>query len=284
MRDTQVLVVDDEPAMRELLSTYLAEFGISALTAPNGVQALEIVQTRPVDLIITDLWMPEMDGLELLQKVKTINARIPVAVLSGHGTVQDTVKALNLGAYTFLSKPVRIEDIESVVRKGLRLRDLSVGSYELQNYIRHYSEIQIPNYQHLFPSVILYILKDCQWRGFDDDQMLSNLSVVLDEMLMNAYKHGNKEREDRSITIRYAFDVDKLQITIEDEGEGFDTEQVIRELTSLERHQLLERGVFLLSILMDDFQYNEKGNAVTMTMMRPMKGAEDLVEADMGGL
>jgi anti-sigma regulatory factor (Ser/Thr protein kinase) len=177
---------------------------------------------------------------------------------------------------------VRIEDIEGVVKKGLRLRDLSVGSYELQNYIRHYSEVQIPNYQHLFPSVILYILKDCQWRGFDDDQMLSNLSVVLDEMLMNAFKHGNKEREDRTITIRYAFDVDKLQITIEDEGEGFDTEQVIRELTNLERHQLLERGVFLLSILMDDFQYNEKGNAVTLTMMRPMKGAEDLIEADIG--
>jgi len=284
MRDTQVLVVDDEPAMRELLATYLAEFGITPLTAQNGTQALELVQTRPVDLIITDLWMPEMDGLELLQRVKTINARIPVAVLSGHGTVQDTVKALNLGAYTFLSKPVRIEDIEGVVKKGLRLRDLSVGSYELQNYIRHYSEIQIPNYQHLFPSVILYILKDCQWRGFDDDQMLSNLSVVLDEMLMNAFRHGNKEREDRTITIRYAFDVDKLQITIEDEGEGFDTQQVIRELTNLERHQLLERGVFLLSILMDDFQYNDKGNAVTLTMMRPMKGAEDLVEADMGGL
>jgi DNA-binding NtrC family response regulator len=104
MRDTQVLVVDDEPAMRELLATYLAEFGITPLTAQNGAQALEIVQSRPVDLIITDLWMPEMDGLELLQRVKTINARIPVAVLSGHGTVQDTVKALNLGAYTFLSK------------------------------------------------------------------------------------------------------------------------------------------------------------------------------------
>lgn len=270
--------------MRELLSTYLSEFGITPLTAQNGVQAMEIVQTRPVDLIITDLWMPEMDGLELLQRVKTINTRIPVAVLSGHGTVQDTVKALNLGAYTFLSKPIRIEDIEGVVKKGLRLRDLSVGSYELQNYIRHYSEIQIPNFQHLFPSVILYILKDCQWRGFDDDQMLSNLSVVLDEMLMNAFKHGNQEREDRFITIRYAFDVDKLQITIEDEGEGFDTQQVIRELTNLERHQLLERGVFLLSILMDDFQYNEKGNAVTLTMMRPMKGAEDLVEADLSGL
>lgn len=280
MRDTQVLVVDDEPAMRELLATYLHEFGITPLTAQNGAQALEIVQTRPVDLIITDLWMPEMDGLELLQKVKALNSRIPVAVLSGHGTVQDTVKALNLGAYTFLSKPVRLEDIGSVVKKGLRLRDLSVGSYELQNYMRHYSEIVIPNFQHLFPSVILYILKDCQWRGFDDDQMLSNLSVVLDEMLMNAHVHGNKQREDKTITVRYAFDADKLTITIEDQGEGFDTEQVIRELTNLDKHQLLERGVFLLSILMDDFEYNAKGNAVTLTLLRPMKESDDLVEAD----
>jgi DNA-binding response OmpR family regulator len=271
MRDIQVLVVDDELGMRELLTTYLREFGITPITASNGVQALDLIESQPVDLVITDLWMPEMDGLELLQRVKAHNSRIPVAVLSGHGTVQDTVRALNLGAYTFLSKPVRIEDIGAAVKKGLRLRDLSVGTNELQNYVRHYSELRIPNYPHLFASVILYVLKDCQWRGFDDDQMLSNLSVVLDEMLMNAYVHGNKEKEDRSVLLRYSFDVDRFQITIEDEGEGFDTKRVIQELTSLERHQLLERGLFLLSILTDEFRYNEQGNAVTFSFLRPLE-------------
>ncbi len=274
MRKTLVLVVDDDSMVRDLLATYLKEFGIEAVSARDGKEALEIVKNQAIDLVLTDLYMPRMDGLELVKRVKEYNPRIPVAVLSGHGTVQDTVKALNLGAFTFLSKPIRISDIESAVQKGLRLRDLSQGAYQIQQHAKHYSEARIPNFPHSFPSIILSILKDCQWRGFDDDQTLSNLSVVLDEMLMNAQLHGNKGREDRFITLRYSFDPDKFQITIEDEGDGFDTQQVISDLTNLERHQLLERGIFLASILVDDFHYNDRGNAVTLTLMRPSESQD----------
>jgi len=101
----QVLIVDDEPNVRRVLGTLLEQSGYATRRAESGEQALALVRVQDPDLVLTDLKMPGMDGLELLRRLKLSFPEIPVIVLTAHGTIETAVEAMKLGAYDFLTKP-----------------------------------------------------------------------------------------------------------------------------------------------------------------------------------
>ncbi|RYE89370.1 MAG: sigma-54-dependent Fis family transcriptional regulator, partial [Myxococcales bacterium] len=121
----QVLVVDDEPNLRRVLSAILSRDGYDVHEADNGESALEFLREHHLDLVITDLRMPRVDGMELLRQVQRIDVQLPVVMLTAHGTVDNAVEALKLGAIDYLTKPFDQAEIRNVVRKALRTRDLS---------------------------------------------------------------------------------------------------------------------------------------------------------------
>lgn len=108
---TTVLVIDDEPAIIRLLSMWIRKWGYRVLSAGGGDQGLAIFDTEPVDLVITDLFMPQTNGFEVLKKIQRNAPDTPVIVLSGQGALGDAIRALRLGAWDYIYKPVEERDV-----------------------------------------------------------------------------------------------------------------------------------------------------------------------------
>src|SRR5882724_9837248 len=118
----KVLVVDDERRMRRILQILLERMGIESVAAENCDEALERFQAENVGLVLTDLKMPGMSGLELLARVRELDADVPVIVLTAYGTVETAVEAMKLGAFDYVLKPFDVETVELTIRKALEMR------------------------------------------------------------------------------------------------------------------------------------------------------------------
>ena len=111
-----VLFVDDEPTLRRLIGRWLARVGFEVTCAENGLAAWRLIQEKPFDVILSDVRMPVMNGPELLAKVRSAMLHIPVILISGSGEIRNKQQAIENGAFDFLSKPVRMLDVEMAVR------------------------------------------------------------------------------------------------------------------------------------------------------------------------
>jgi serine/threonine-protein kinase RsbW len=207
-----------------------------------------------------------MDGLKFIVKSRELNPSIPIAVISGYSDAKNATFALTRGAFNFITKPFTIKDVENVIRKGLRLRELSLGTNKLLQNVRNQTEIVIPSFPHLLPSVTFYIVKECQWRGIDNDNILNNISVCTDELLTNALVHGNKTNPEKKISTTLNFDAQKFSLTVKDEGEGFDAKKYARQLQENQIDIPTRRGLFIVEYLMDEISFNKKGNEITVAM------------------
>lgn len=116
---TTILVVDDELSMREFLSILLEKDGHQVLTGSNGSLALEQLQNHKIDLVITDIRMGGMTGLELLQEVKTLYPHLPVLLITAFASPDDAVQAMKNGAFDYITKPFKVDDIKNVVESAL---------------------------------------------------------------------------------------------------------------------------------------------------------------------
>jgi DNA-binding NtrC family response regulator len=123
----QILVVDDEPNLRRVLSAQLARDGYDVHTAEDGEGALALLGDNHIDLVITDLRMPKMDGMELLRRAVALDADLPVVMITAHGTVDNAVEALKTGAFDYITKPFDQFEVRTIVKKALKTRDLSAS-------------------------------------------------------------------------------------------------------------------------------------------------------------
>ena len=121
-----ILVVDDEADIRELVAGILADEGYAVRTAPDANAALVAINARKPSLLILDIWMQGggMDGLELLDMIKTLDADLPVVMISGHGNIETAVSAIRRGAYDFLEKPFKSDRLLLVVQRALESANL----------------------------------------------------------------------------------------------------------------------------------------------------------------
>src|ERR1700757_2789183 len=115
----KILVVDDEPGVRDSLKGVLEDEGYSAWEADSGEACLEFLRAEAVDLILLDVWLPGMDGLETLQKIRELSNPPEVIMISGHGTIETAVRATKLGAYDFLEKPLSIDRTLNLIRHAI---------------------------------------------------------------------------------------------------------------------------------------------------------------------
>jgi two-component system response regulator AtoC len=121
MGKRRVLVVDDEAKMQRILEIMLHKMGHEVLLATDGQEALKLAQSMPIDLIMTDLRMPGMDGVALLTALREHGIEAPVIVLTAHGTVESAVAAMKNGAYDYILRPFDVDAVEIVIRRALAL-------------------------------------------------------------------------------------------------------------------------------------------------------------------
>lgn len=109
MKEFSVLVVDDEEEFRDLTVKILAKRGIKAMSAESGKKALEILKHRTMDVVLLDVKMPEMDGIETLRQIHKLKPLVQVVLLTGHASVESGVDGMKLGAFDYLMKPIEID-------------------------------------------------------------------------------------------------------------------------------------------------------------------------------
>lgn len=130
-----VLIVDDEKNYPPILSAILEEEGYETLTANNGITALEIIKNSDIDLVLTDMKMPLMDGIELLERVKAIDPDLPVIMMTAHGTVEKAVEAMQKGAYNYILKPFDNERLAIYVKKAMAMYSVVKDNRRLRNVV-----------------------------------------------------------------------------------------------------------------------------------------------------
>lgn len=132
---SEILVVDDEPGIRELMREILEEEGFEVRMAENGVAARAALDAKVPDLVLLDIWMPDVDGVTLLKEWKSQGRlTMPVVMMSGHGTVHTAVEATRLGAFDYLEKPVSYKHLLETVKKAMdsrRARPTTTGNLDL---------------------------------------------------------------------------------------------------------------------------------------------------------
>ena len=127
-----ILIVDDEPSIVQSLKGLLSDEGFEVMTAPNGYEALKAIERESPDLVLLDIWMPGIDGIETLKEIKANNPFIQVIVITGHGNVETAVKATKLGAFDLIEKPLSIDKVIVGINNALNFRRLE----EENRYLR----------------------------------------------------------------------------------------------------------------------------------------------------
>ena len=119
MNPETILVVDDAPAILSSLSGILMDEGYDAQIASGGAEALQMVTASPPALVLLDIWMPDLDGVEVLRQIRRLSPETMVIMMSGHGSIETAVKTIKIGAYDYLEKPVSLEKVVMLVKHAM---------------------------------------------------------------------------------------------------------------------------------------------------------------------
>lgn len=289
---TRILVVDDSPVQLRIVGRLL-EKSLTDLTvdyAANGTAAIEKVTSAKPDLIITDLRMPEMNGLELVKRIKSAGHEVPVILMTSFGNEQIAVQALQSGAASYVPKSLLdkrlIETVKSVLAASQshfnRQRALSSLSFAESRYV-------LENDISLIAPLIAYLQEQMAIMRLFDDTQLTRIGVALQETLTNAIHHGNLELDselrqedeknyyqlaeerrnqdpyrDRRVQMVTTLSPEEMRIVIKDDGPGFDPTAVRDPTDLINLDRIGGRGLLLIRAFMDIVNHNAQGNEVTM--------------------
>jgi CheY-like chemotaxis protein/anti-sigma regulatory factor (Ser/Thr protein kinase) len=286
----RILVVDDNPIDQNIAAACVAEQGLEAIHADNGLEALDMIEREKPDYILTDLQMPEMDGLTLVKKVKERFATIPIILMTGYGSEQIAVEALRAGAASYVPK----ENLRQGLMESLRIvRDAVAanrGRQQVRHLLRQSETSFVLAYEPEAPQALVSFVQDALGQfNISDDMMSLQISTALTEALRNAIDHGNLELDsklregddnsyrdlgderakqppycDRRVHFHTRMTPSSAEYIIRDEGPGFDPAKLPDPTDPENLLRASGRGVMLIRTFMDEVTFNETGNEIRM--------------------
>lgn len=137
MKEFNVLVVDDEAEFRDLTVKILMKRGMNAKGAESGEKALEILKHSPIDVVLLDVKMPRMDGIETLRRIRVQNPLVEVVLLTGHASVESGIEGMKLGAFDYLMKPIELEPLMEKLGFAYEKKRLHQEKIELAQMKKH---------------------------------------------------------------------------------------------------------------------------------------------------
>ncbi len=132
----KILVLDDERSLCELLKVVFQKEGYEVLTTPSAKKAIEIAQGDDIDVVVSDIKLPEMNGLEVLKRLRKIKPELPVLMITAYGTIKEAVEALKMGAYDYIIKPFDVEELKVIVAKALETKRLQDENVRLRKELK----------------------------------------------------------------------------------------------------------------------------------------------------
>ncbi|CAK8712196.1 MAG: DNA-binding transcriptional response regulator, NtrC family [Candidatus Electronema aureum] len=165
MEQAKILVVDDEQAATRNLQHILSKEGYEVISTQSGQNALKLIEQHALDLVLTDLRMPNVDGMEILRRVKEVSPDSEVIMITGYATVSSAVSAMKMGAYHYVIKPYKLDEVRKVVREALEKRRLRRENMELKERLAKAQGVSIltedPAMQKLLQTAREVALSDC---------------------------------------------------------------------------------------------------------------------------
>ena len=293
MRPVQhtILVVDDSAMDRRLATGLLEkEGGYQILIATNGLEALQVLKQQPVDLVLTDMQMDQMDGLELVEAVRADYPLTPVILMTALGSEEIAVRALEKGAASYVAKRRLQLDLLEIVQQVLDNSDENRTQSRLMHRMsRNEFSFVLNNDLSLVHSMVKYLQHTLRCVRLADESDRLRVGIAVEEALLNALYHGNLEvssdlketdpnlfeetarqrsleepYRNRRIFVDALVSRESASFTVRDEGQGFDPSSLPDpcDLENLEKPS--GRGILLMRSFMDEIIFNERGNEVTL--------------------
>lgn len=305
----KILVVDDIRTDRLLAKGLLerrpglealeCRTGLTAVEADSGEAALALLQQQTIDLVLTDMIMPVMNGLELVETIRARYPLLPVVLMTAHGSEELAMEALQKGAASYVPKHHLARDLLETVEDVLRLSAAERGQQRLMACLsRVESEFHLDNDPALIPALIGHICENLRRLKCCGENERLRVTVALSEALLNAMYHGNLEvgselREqdekayrhlleerrrsrpyaDRRIHVLACESPSEARYVIRDEGNGFDPSRLPDPMDPANLEKTSGRGLLLIRTFMDEVHHNDKGNEIVMVKRGRVEGA-----------
>jgi anti-sigma regulatory factor (Ser/Thr protein kinase) len=278
MDKRRILIVDNNDELRAMLEQVLRELGHDVVATGDRAVALEREDLEEFDLIISDLTEDADSGVQLVSELKRKRLLVPVVVSSDEAQQPGLVKAFKMGAANFLRQPYNKEELRSIVDKTLSYKLRFIDDLKVLPYVREKIDFELPSDVTLMNGVLQYLVERLSRLGVIKPER-SNLFVALDEAFVNAVKHGNKNDPAKLVRITAELSTREARFTIEDEGDGFNVQEIPDPRDPENLFKTSGRGVLLIYNIMDEVYYNERGNRLTM-VKRPEESLEtELIES-----
>ena len=290
-----ILVADDLEAERRLIGSILEQDpNLSVLYAIDGAEAIAQVEENHPDLVLTDMRMPNLDGLQLVRAVRERCGSTPIVVMTSHGSEQLAADALAAGAASYIPKHEFLEELLDTVWHVLALSTRrEQTSSVISEMTQGRSVYVIQNDSNLITSLVSHLQKDIRQMGICDESEQIRFGVALEEALVNAMIHGNLEvhssvkeqshadfealvserrskspYKDRKIEVEIELSPQEAVVTVGDQGPGFDPTTLPDPTDPENLEKISGRGLLLMRSFMDVVEFNDVGNQVKMTKRR----------------
>jgi CheY-like chemotaxis protein/anti-sigma regulatory factor (Ser/Thr protein kinase) len=269
----RVLVVEDEVPIRTILVRMLEDSGYTVHAAADGVEGLEHLQQQPCDLILLDVWMPRMNGLEFLTQLQQRPKPLPrVIIMTGDHTPETLLQAIQQNAYQYVSKPFSAEAVVELVGKALAA-PASAPAIEVLSAKPDWVELQVPCQREAVERIQSFLMG---MKSYLEDEVRESIGLAFHELLLNAIEWGG--RFDPSAKVRIAFLRARGMVLyrIADPGTGFRFQGLTHAAitnpadSSVEHMRIREEkglrpggfGILLASSVVDELIYNQSQNEV----------------------
>jgi CheY-like chemotaxis protein len=295
---SQILIVDDSPVDRKIAAMLLSRgLNVGVENAEHGIEALAMIGENQPDLVLTDLNMPEMDGLSLVEAIRSRFPLVPTILMTAQGSEEIAMQALRRGAASYVAKRRLSADLVEIVRDVLAISQQDMQERRLHEYWGHTEfEFHLGSDATLVPALVSHLQRYLRSLRHCDETEMVRVGVALNEALQNAVYHGNLEldselrqrsgdeyfREAESRRRREPFcrrrirllvreTRDEARYVVQDEGPGFDVARALKDDPTDPQNltRPTGRGLFLIRNFMSEVQFNSAGNEITMIHRRP---------------
>jgi anti-sigma regulatory factor (Ser/Thr protein kinase)/ActR/RegA family two-component response regulator len=273
MEQRRILIVDNNDELRSTLEQVLRDLGHTVLATGDRDAALSREDLDEFDLIISDLTDDAESGVEILSELNRKRLLVPVVVSSDEAQQPGIVKAFKMGAANYLRLPYNKDELRSIVEKTLSYKLRFVDDLKVLPHVHEKIDFELPSDLSLMNGVLHYLIERVSKLGLIKPER-SNLFVALDEAFVNAVKHGNRNDPSKMVRITAELSAKEARFTVEDEGNGFNLQEIPDPCDPANLFKSSGRGVLLIYNIMDEVKYNARGNQLTM-----VKRPEDSLEA-----
>jgi len=288
---SRILVVDDSAVDRTLVGDLLAKDESLEITfAEDGEQALQAVASRHPDLIITDLIMPHLDGLQLVESLRQESPPIPIVLMTSQGSEDLAAEALRMGAASYVPKRALAGNLAETVERLLAQSERERAHARLvAGMTRIEASFRLENDVSVLPALVRYFHAAAARLGLSEGVDRIQIGVALEEALCNALYHGNLELaselrdrdfrgyydlaerraaeapyRDRRIQVEMRVTPREIRFQVRDEGLGFDPVSVPDPMDPAYMERASGRGILLMKTFMDEVRFNDTGTEVVM--------------------